>query len=89
MTKQQEIQELKAALRLATLRAKNLNFTYDLPDWVFRNRTGSAYHSGYEAGWRGWQMGADGYTREHFQDSYRLGWFDANRALHTEARAAK
>jgi hypothetical protein len=43
MTKQQEIEELKAALRLATLRAKKLNFTYDLPDWGWLDGNRAVY----------------------------------------------
>lgn len=79
-----EIVRLKMQLAQALLRAKCLWFTYKVPEEFCRNRTRSAYDSGYEAGWRGWPYG-NGYSRPHFQSAYRHGYSDATTQLHKEA----
>lgn len=72
-------------LKLAKLRAKNLWFTYSVPDQFIQNRTRCAYDSGYEAGWRGWPY-SNSYSRPHFQSAYRHGYSDANTQIHEEAQ---
>jgi hypothetical protein len=76
---------LEVELKIAKLRAKCLWFTYEIPDEFRRNRTSSAYDSGYEAGWRGWPY-MTAYSRPHFQSAYRHGYSDATTRLHEEAQ---
>ena len=81
-----EIATLKAQLKVAKLRSKRLWFTYKVPDEFRRNRTGTAYDSGYEAGWRGWDY-SHGYTRSIHQRAYLRGFNDAIQQLRDESKS--
>lgn len=79
-----EIAALRRQLKVARLRSKNIAFTFQTPK-VFRgNRTGTAYQSGYKAGWRGWKFDQPYSTNRH-QRAYRQGYYDANSDLKVEA----
>lgn len=83
-----EVEHLRRELLLAKLGCKCLWFTYQVPSVFIDNRTRSAYDSGYEAGWRGWEY-MSAYSRPHFQQAYRQGYADAKEQLHKEALSAK
>lgn len=79
-----EISRLKMQLKIALLRADCIWFTYKVPEHFTRNRTRSAYDSGYESGWRGWEY-KNGYSRPHFQSAYFAGYNDATQDLMEKA----
>lgn len=79
-----EVVRLKLQLKIAQLSGKKLWFSYEVPEEFIRNRTRSAYDSGYEAGWRGWEY-MNAYSRPHWQVAYRHGYSDAKTAIHEAA----
>lgn len=79
-----EITELKQKLKVAELRSKRLNFTFSTPKEFRGNRTGTAYESGYNAGWRGWNYDQP-YTTSHHRRAYLNGFRNAEQALREAA----
>ena len=72
--------ELMDTLKLAQLRSRRIERTYEVPSEYLDNNTRTAYDSGYEIGWRGW--GYDNpYTSNRHRIAYLRGYSAAAQAI--------